>query len=175
MLDRLASIPIDVLHHHDQHEATAASSSKPSTAWDTHTQHTHTHTCARVCARVNAWPLWSQDAGCDSQLFERAAGVTPPCVTLGGSELVFGALAANGEPDEIRIVHDGTKPKGNIRQRGQFPMLPDVRHAMCLMHERRSSVMGFKADVSQAHKRIKVRPSIGATGAHNLGRRFSSL
>mmetsp|Transcript_32368 Transcript_32368/g.71771 ORF Transcript_32368/g.71771 Transcript_32368/m.71771 type:complete len:834 (-) Transcript_32368:87-2588(-) len=29
--DWLASIPIDVLHHHDQHEATAASSSKPST------------------------------------------------------------------------------------------------------------------------------------------------
>ena len=80
-----------------------------------------------------------------------------------GEDLLFAALAGIEKSDEsFRVIHDGThgvKVNQRIKPRDQcrFPGIAEKKFLM-----RRASSMGFsafglKADISKAHRRVKVR------------------
>jgi hypothetical protein len=94
-----------------------------------------------------------------------------PCTPLAAAticgcapeDLIHGALGAKDEGDKIRTIHDATanhvndRIRANQQEKTTAPTINDWQHAAAVDHfEGRPPPLLLKADVSKAHRRIKI-------------------
>eukprot|EP00973_Karenia_brevis_P037611 5190488-Karenia_brevis.AAC.1 len=80
---------------------------------------------------------------------------------FGGSYTTAAIAALQKDEDSFRIIHDGThkvrvNPQIIVRDQIAYPAVGEKTVTLVRAARRRSTMIGLKADVSKAHRRVRV-------------------